>query len=137
MSEPLAEPREIGLGRLMFALLGGSLAWLAHFLSAYLLAEFGCIGGLAEIGFWGVTAGAWSIVGGTIVRVAVAVFATVFAQGGGQRLEEAAGADEGDGSGVELFLARTGVVLNLLFLFVILVESVPILYFLEDCGFGL
>lgn len=58
-------------GRLLFALLGGAVAWAVHFLGSYAVAAIGCVAG------WGAILE--SIAAGTLVLGAVAVWSTVVA----------------------------------------------------------
>lgn len=58
-------------GRVLFAVLGGALAWSVHFVGSYAIVSVGCVAG------WGSTR--WIVSAGTAVLGAVAVWSTVVA----------------------------------------------------------
>jgi hypothetical protein len=135
VSEGVARTGTTMPGAVLFGVAGGGIAWFAHLALAYLVAEFGCVGGWDEIGWLGLTAVTWSLIGVTVVCVAGAGLATYAAwrhvrAGGRGGLDGAMGPENGGTLGV---MARVGLVLSGLFVFIILVESVPILYFLGEC----
>jgi hypothetical protein len=122
-----AVARDVGAGRgaLWFGLLGGAAAWTAHLTLAYAAAEFGCVGGLGVRGYLGVSLVAWLELALTAVTTLVAASATAVAYRAFRRLrpDEAA----------ERYAARAGLLTSGLFTFIILFESIPILYYLHRC----
>lgn len=114
---------------LWFGLLGGAIAWVLHLLLAYLIAEFGCVGGLGEVRFLGITAVAWLILAVSLLTLAGAVAATVVAR----RSERPPAHDDDDVGSSEAMFARAGLIISAWFVLIILVETVPILYYLGSC----
>lgn len=110
---------------------GGGAAWFLHLLLAYLAAEFGCVRGWNESAFLGITAVAWLILWASALTLAGAVAATALSYGIGRR--RALGEVGETGETVGVFSGRATFVANLIFAFVILVESLPIFYYLHDC----
>lgn len=118
-------------GRVWVGLWGGGVAWLLHFLSSWALAEFGCMGPLARSGALGVSWVAWTVLGVTALALALAAAATWI---GWQterraRARPASSADE-----AAAFAARVGWIAGALFTLVVVVEAVPVLFYLRDCG---
>jgi heme/copper-type cytochrome/quinol oxidase subunit 2 len=119
---------------LWFGLLGGGVAWLGHLLSAYLIAEFGCVSGLGKRHMAGVTVVAWLILAASATALLVAGAAVWVAYRSRERLvAEADPADPEDDTAPELSLARTGLTTSLIFLMIIAVETIPIFFYLRDC----
>lgn len=108
-------------GSLWFAASGGSLAWLFHLLAAYGIAEFGCVAGWGGIRLFGMSLVGWLLVAISILSLGVATAASVVAR----KLQAQPGS--------ALFVVRTGLILDALFAFIILAESLPIVYLLKDC----
>lgn len=126
---------EVAPGMIWFVLLGGAIAWTAHILAVYALGEFGCVAGWGHIHFLGLHLVAWLVLAVTLVTAVVttaAIWASVRME---QRLERAGAGEEAalktDRS--TPFAARFGIITNGLFLFIILFEAVPVLYFLQRC----
>jgi hypothetical protein len=117
-------------GALWFGLLGGGLAWLAHLLLAYFIAEFGCLAGWGEIFMFDVTAVAWAVIASSALTLVVAIAASLVAFRARKRL---AGEQCDAEPGTELELARAGFITSSLFTFVILVQSVPVFFYLRHC----
>lgn len=118
--------------RLGFGLLGGALAWLAHLLLVWAISEFGCLGGLGEAAWLRLSGIAWLVVLVSFGTFGVALAATLVACGSRRRLGSGAAQPAG-ASGSELFLAQAGWITSGLFAVVILVETVPVLFYLHDC----
>lgn len=121
---------EISKNALWFGLLGGGIAWLAHFLSSYVIAEFGCVSRWGQGRFLGVTGQAWLLLGVSISSMAVATGALIVARRAMKRLGAHGGGDAQRGPAQ---MAKAGVVTSGVFLFVIIVESIPIFFFLQSC----
>lgn len=122
------------VGNSMFGLVlvGGGAAWFLHLLLAVVLAEFGCVAGWGDIRFGGINLVAWLLLVVTVVSLAAGVAVTILSYRLGGKV--ALRAEMGDSrEGARMFAARTAFIANMVFVFVILMESVPIFYFLHDC----
>ena len=113
-------------------MLGGGGAWLVHLVAAYAIAEFGCVGRLRQVSFAGLTAVAWMIIATSLLTLLIAVASTLIAYRSERRLRGCHDANELR-SDAEAEVARTGWITSSLFALVILVESLPIFYYLKDC----
>lgn len=123
---------------LWFGFLGGAVAWTAHLLLAYFFSEFGCIGELHQRAILGLMAPTAVIALLSALLLLVAALATWVAYRAAKRLGlsiiGSTEAEEKQGqSGAAIYLARAGVLMSGLFVFVILVQSLPILYFSRSC----
>jgi hypothetical protein len=116
---------------LWFGLLGGPLAWLAHLLLVYVIGEFGCLSPLANRIWLGLTPVAWMVIGATAITLVPAALATLVAYRGMNRLGVAR--DNGDTEQGRPLLAYGGVPASGIAALTILVESLPVLYYLRDC----
>lgn len=116
---------------LWIGMLGGGGAWLVHLVAAYAIAEFGCVGRLRQFSLAGLTAVAWLIIGISVLTMLVALTSTLLAYRSERRLRAAL--DDLAGKAAETEVARTGWITSALFTLVILVESLPIFYYLQDC----
>lgn len=120
---------------LWFSMLGGAVAWGLHLISASLISEWGCFSGLHEFEYGGVTLVAWLLVIVSLLATLLAAWATWVAW----RLQTsmtglpASTFDIDAPRETDAFLARTGTATSGLFLFIILAESLPILFYLSDC----
>ncbi len=153
------EPEQLGMdpsprgswGMTWFGFFGAAFAWLVHLLIAALVAEWGCIGGWGEIAWGGVTIVSLIIIGITVAMTILAVVSTWVAR---RSLRQFSPPGQSEGSHVsklssgpsiglntelsselstKLFLARTGYRAGLLFIVIILAESLPILFYLAEC----
>ena len=122
-------------GRIManFSMLGGGMAWLLHLLLAWIFSEFGCISGLGDRNWAGLSMVAWSIILITVITSGIAFFATFTSAKAGERLKWATGdaapiAEENQG-----FIARFSFIMNAIFLFIILMQAIPIIFHLRAC----
>jgi hypothetical protein len=113
-----------------FGLFGGALAWTVHLMLAYGVAEFGCVGRLADREYAGVSLVAWLEIALTIATTLTAGAATWVAHRQYGRLKS--GLDNFAES-AERRIAWTGVITSGLFTFIIVFESIPILYYLHTC----
>lgn len=137
----------VSRGALWFGLLGGAIAWTVHLMFAYAAAEFGCVGRLGERGYLGITLVAWLEVALTSATALVAGAATFVAYRCDRRLRDdaiqmgAAQTNAADSNAAltnaalvaEQYTARAGLLTSGLFTFIILFESIPILYYLRNC----
>lgn len=133
-TEPVKDaPKESQPGgwRLQFGLLGGAVAWLLHLLLAYLVAEFGCLLNLGTVIVGPISLVAWGLLTVSILTLVMAVSATFVSV----RLRAPDRSNDTDRDRRESvdFTGRSGLFMNVLFVFIILVQSIPIFYFLTDC----
>jgi hypothetical protein len=119
-------------GGLWFGLLGGAMAWLLHLISASVVAEFGCVSGLGERVYQGLTLVAWLQLSLTAGTTLAASAATAVAARRYRRLGRADAAADAANT-VQRHTARTGMLTSGLFTVVIVFESIPILYYLQGC----
>lgn len=117
-------PSPAGRLRLWACLWGGGAAWTAHLLAVWLIAEFGCLTGLAKPGPLDISWVAWLILAVTVVCLALAGIATYASWRHARR----------DTGKPARFLGRTGLVANPLFMLVIIVQTLPVFFYLRDCG---
>jgi hypothetical protein len=124
----------VGRGTLMFGALGGAVAWLLHLLAAYLIAEFGCIANLGEVYFLGLTGVAWLILLASFLTLGLALASTAVALVTHRRMGLHEHQDTGaDTLGNARYLARAGWITSLLFVLIILAQTIPIFYYLRSC----
>lgn len=109
--------------------LGGAIAWLVHLLAAWAMAEFGCVAGWQRLSFGGLTAVAWAIVILSAVAVAAGAGALWVAERADRRLLTVS-----DPTRTRHFAARAGMWLNGLFLAIIVVETLPLAFYMGRCG---
>lgn len=134
----LADAQGAGF-RLWFGVLGGAIAWLLHLLLAYGIAEFGCVSPFSETRLMGLSGVAWLEIGASLITAAVAAIAAVVAYRSHpstwdqKRFEGGDHAEASAADSPRVFMAYTGVLTSALFVFIILVESLPVLYYLRDC----
>ena len=123
---------DVSIVSLWFGLLGGAIAWAIHFMSAYVIAEFGCVGRLGERIYWNISLVAWLELILTATGVLVAATATAVAYRNQLRsLLDAP--DVGAAREAERYTARAGLFTSAIFTFVILFESIPIFFYLHGC----
>lgn len=120
-------------GRLLLwsCLWGGGVAWLVHLLSIWLLAEFGCLGALAEPGPLDVSRVAWLVLAASALCFVAAGVATLASWRCRRH-----GGDAGAGEDAEAarFVSRYGLVANPLFMLIILAQTLPVFFHLSDCA---
>jgi hypothetical protein len=122
----------VSRGALWFGLFGGAVAWTVHLMLAYAAAEFGCVGRLGERGYLGISLVAWLELALTVVTTLVAGAATVVAYRNHRRLRSGEG-EEDAAVAAERYTAWAGLLTSGMFTFIILFESIPILYYLHSC----
>jgi hypothetical protein len=122
-----------GKGRpfLLFWTMASGLAWLLHLLLAYAIAEWGCIRGSRVIA--GISGTAWLLLALSFLLLAASAAAT-FIPWRHLRRMEAAGGESDTQRGAEEHLARMGFLAGVGFTLVILIESIPIFFYLQECG---
>lgn len=122
--------RSVRQGTLWFGLLGGAVAWLIHLVAAYLIAEFGCLTHFGEQRALGITLVSWMIVAVTAITALGGGSATWAAYRSFGRLRDAR---ESVDTAAQRATARAGMYASGFSLLVILVETLPLLYYLRDC----
>lgn len=132
MHDERTDQRDVSQAALWVGVLGGALAWLVHFLLAYAISEWGCVPPVTDVRAFGMTGTALLLLAVSAVTFAAACAATAVAQRSRHRLHDHGDApDAAPHAGP--FMARLGLQLSGLFAFIILVESIPIFYFLSGC----
>jgi hypothetical protein len=122
----------VSRGALWFGLLGGAIAWTAHLMLAYVAAEFGCVGRLGERSYLGISMVAWFEIVLTVVMTLASGAATAVAYRSHRRLRSSV-TGEDNALAAERYTAWAGVLTSGTFTFIILFESIPILYYLHSC----
>jgi hypothetical protein len=119
---------------LWFGFIGGALAWTMHLMTAYAIAEFGCVGSLGHRSYLGISYVAWLEIFVTVVTASLAAAATFVAYRCHRRLTPPS-PDSADSSShaAERNTAYMGLLAGSLFFFVILFESIPIFFYLRHC----
>lgn len=123
----------VSRGALWFGLFGGAIAWTVHLMLAYAAAEFGCVGWQADRSYLGITLVAWLEVALTLATVLLSATATIVAFRCHRRLGSDSASPSDANVAAERSTAWAGVLTSGLFTFVILFESIPILYYLRHC----
>lgn len=118
---------------LWFGVLGGAIAWLIHLLLSYAIAEFGCVSPFRETRLWGLSGVAWLESAASVLSVTLAMAAVVVAQRNKRYIPDDADVVQFESSDPRAFMARSGVLASALFLFIILVQTLPIFYYLRNC----
>lgn len=107
---------------------GGGVAWALHLMAVWVVAEFGCMSALGRPGPLGASWVAWVILGVSALCLALAGLATLASW----RYSRGGGGSDGERPG--RFAARTGLVANPLFIFIIIAQTLPVFFYLRDCG---
>jgi hypothetical protein len=131
MAKAFPVPNPVSRGKLWFGFCGGGVAWTFHLIAAYVIAEFGCLGGWQTVLFAGVTAVSWSLLAVSALAMAAAAAATWVSWKARDQLVAGEAPPEQPGS--EIYMARAGLFASGSFLFVIVVQTIPIFFFLGDC----
>lgn len=121
----------VGQWKLWFALLGGAAAWTGHLMLAYVISEFGCTAGLGHRTLFGVSAVSWVLLVMSAAMTALAALALLVSHGVGRQAQPRV-ADPDDHTTAD-YVARFGMIANGLFLFIVLIESLPIFFYLGCC----
>lgn len=114
-----------------YALLGGAVAWTGHLMLAYAISEFGCVAGWGHKIYLAVSVVSWMLIAMSGLMIALAAGALLVSHAIGRR-STAVWRGPDDRATAE-FVARFGLIANGLFLFIIVVESVPIVFYLGAC----
>jgi preprotein translocase subunit SecG len=130
MPDPLVKAHDVSRTALWWGLLGSGIAWLLHLLLAYAIAEFGCVLYVERYSFLGITLVAWLLIAVTVLTAAAAGVAALVAVRASRKIT---GDDIYATRGTAEYMARVGVLASVLFIFVILVQSVPIFFYLRHC----
>lgn len=124
------------LGKIWFGLLGGAAAWTLHLMGSYAIGEFGCAGALHGVRWLGINATCWILILFSLLAAGVAGASAWM----GHLTDREAGRQAPPGEDGEtderrpiLFAGHTGMVMSGWFLFIILVQSIPIFFFLQGC----
>src|SRR3954453_20647451 len=118
---------------LWFGLLGGAIAWVLHLMSIYAISEWGCLSpGLRRL-FLGAMGTTWLLIGVTLALAALAGAAAWLAH----RSEQAArsrpeAGDREEAASSRMPVAHLARVTSSLFALIIVVESVPTFFFLQN-----
>lgn len=116
--------------RIWFAFLGGALAWTLHLMGTYALSEGFCRSGLAQGSLMGLSVMLWGLALLTLLAVAVTGAALWMAR----RQHLASLADiRGEQGDIFLFMARSSLLMNALFLIVIIAQTLPIILLGRNC----
>lgn len=127
-AEPRPSPKSVWL-----VLLGGALAWLVHLVGSYLIADFGCTGAIRHATFAGVSGVAWSIIVFSIVMTIVTAVPFVVSYRRWRRYEQEADEESPKARRPWLFTSWISFGMNATFLFAVIFETIPVLYYLPNC----
>ncbi len=122
-----------GVSRLRLAagLLGGMVAWLLHLAGAWYIAEWGCQRGFPALALGPLNGVVVALLGLTVATVGLAAGAGMIARR--CRRELATVREEGIAAAAGYDTARLGVMLDAAGLMIILVQSIPIFFYLRAC----
>jgi hypothetical protein len=124
--------RRMTRSAIWFGVLGGAAAWTLHLLLAYLIAEFGCVSGRDAGAVAGIALPAFMLLVMSLLMLTMAVAAALAAGLTLRRLDKRGDVGERRPA-TERAMARIGLFASALFAFIILVQSVPILFYLRGC----
>lgn len=119
--------------QLWFGVMGGAIAWLFHLLLSYGISEFGCVSGFRERQLLGITGVAWLEIAVTVLSLALALGATLVAHRSKRQFARLIDSARLEANDPRVFMARSGVMASGLFVFIILVQALPVLYYLREC----
>lgn len=126
-------PTPVSRSTSRFSLLGGGIAWFLHLIAVYIIGEFGCVAGWGDWIVGGLSMVAWSLLLATLLTAGLAGAAALTAAHSRKLL----GSAQGDADAVPVenraFIARLANLTNGVFLFVILVQAIPIFHYLQAC----
>jgi hypothetical protein len=117
--------------RRWFVFLGGGIAWTIHLLSIYVIGEFGCVSGLGQLSFANISYVAWMILGISLLLLATTLIAAVVGYIDTKRDVNRENSQIEDEGGV--YLSKFGFILNVLFIIIIIFETLPVFAYLDGC----
>lgn len=120
---------------LAYSILAGPILWFVHFVAVYSLAEFGCRANFINAAFLTPETIRLLILVITLVIIVAVGAGGVWAYQGWRSFARK-GSNDTDSEMREYFLIRVGMMLSGLFLFSIIVTTVPI-FFLSTCDLAL
>jgi hypothetical protein len=128
LSQPMAgvQPRPGHRLLIWTSLWGGGVAWLLHLAAAWILSEFGCLGRLAQPGPRDISWVAWSILGVTVLCLALGAFSVWTSY---LCAREPAAIPQ-----TTRLVSRYGLAANPIFMLIITTQAIPVFYYLRDCG---
>ena len=126
----VSQDLELSRRSMWFGLLGGAIAWTVHLIFAYAIAEFGCVGGLGHRHYLGLSLVAWAELALAAATALAGSAATAVAY---QRYRRGRSPGDPVAEPAERNADWTCVITSGLFTFTIVFESIPILYYLQDC----
>lgn len=118
-------------GRRWFVFLGGGVAWTLHLLSIYAIGEFGCVSGLGKVMYYNVSVVSWLILIDSAILLLTASTAAVVGYVDVRNEEEKKLLTKEDEGGA--YLSKFGLILDILFSVIILVETIPVFSYLHGC----
>jgi hypothetical protein len=116
--------------KIWFAFLGGALAWTLHLMGTYALSEGFCRSGLHQYSFLGLGLMIWGL--GLLTLLAMAVTLGALWTSRRQQMTSLANVRSGSGD-ISIFMARSSLLANALFLIIIIAQSFPILILGRSC----
>jgi len=117
--------------QIWFAFLGGAAAWTLHFMGGYAISEGFCRSGFASASLLGLSVMHWFLALLTLLAVAITVGAMWVARR--QHLASLADVSRSHGD-VLLFMSRSSLISNSIFLLFIVAESLPIVILGGTCA---
>jgi len=132
MPQVVPNKRDVSNWTLSIILLGGGLAWFLHLLLTYAVAEFGCVSGFADFQWLGIDGIAWLLLAASVPPILLGIVSVWIANRTTRKLQQASDTGE-EINRPEQQAVRIGLILNGFFLLTILVQTVPIFYYLDGC----
>jgi len=132
-SENRNQTATVSDARLWFGLLGGGVAWMLHLILAWGIAEFGCVSRFHELKLLGLTAVAWAGLTMSLCMLAITAIALWVSRRNERQIINAAVDTSQPATHPRRFIANSGVMANIVFLFIIVVQSLPFLFYLGNC----
>jgi hypothetical protein len=130
MAHPDAVPRRASHLQLWTCFLGGAVLWFVHFLAIWAIGEFGCLAGWQATTLLGIHLVAWLVLGVTVLVLAAGGALMVMSVRLRRAFDEP---QEPALRGADHYMARGGLWSNAVFLFIIVVQTLPVITFLQHC----
>lgn len=135
MPDPVASNVPISEKALWFGFLGSPIAWLLHLVIAYTLAEVVCVADFPAFEVLDLHGGVVLILAVSLLTLLLAVAAGAVAFVSMRKMERHVRKQEVSAErGVGGQMARWGVHLAVLFVFIIGVETIPVFFYLQPCS---